>query len=1177
MFMEVSHLTVKAISFLDCGHAIPNDVYSEAIYIQTSTYMYFFEKTKAALFLVNIQSFSADHLFINNSDGFGLFGLNILGNSRIVNSVFSYNNHRALSRHDSKPQLYCRAAAIENTTSCSGGNAVIIFQDTPYPYRETPVYNLVISRSNFSQGSNLDYQDWDGPIYYVYPAGGLSIFTGQVTYSINVLVSRVIIDYNIGHNAGNMVVYMHDNYGANSDIRVEYTQIIHGNSRSTFFSNVANSGGIYVYYGESSGYYCVSSCPTVGYTTSKTLSFFDSLIFRNYGFWAGAVFVDSVINELKETIPEVLFHGCNISENFGYDAIVRVIEYYIGLNSDGILYSIFFELKSTTIEYNKRQALEFRDNTKRYFIPPAKSAVHFATLQHSRINNCTIADNDMQGLYVNKLNTEIAGDTYVLRNTGVKGGGIGIFKGKIKIAFSSHLYIEGNAGTMGGGLYIDNLQVPLWKPGCFFDTEIADIDKFINNGRITNDLQVVFSNNTATFAGNSIYGGYVDFCSTALEMLITGLDLFQQIFTIPWNNSLTEVTSNIHQLCFCKNMKPECGVTSWKTPPLFPGQTFQVPVVAVGQLNGTIPSVAISRISQAYSAKLDPRQDAQQLGVECGDLNYRLSTNESLVEIELLTNYEKNQRPLDAVILTVEVALEVCPLGFTIDEDSEVCVCIPFLKDRGIICIIDSVKFVRSAPVWIGYIQDNHCELILAHNTCPLDYCKTTAVEFALNTTDLECAFNHSGILCGGCQDGLSSIFGSSRCKRCSNGYLALILVYIIVGFGLVCLLIFTDLTVSHGTINGLIFYANIVRVNHNILFPQGHTNILTVFIAWLNLDLGIEVCFYDGLDGYGRTWLQFLFPIYIWIIIGIIIATSHRHPFAARLAGTNAVAVLATLLLLSYAKLQRTILEAFSFTFVSAHNSTSFPVWLYDGNIKFLGAKHAALFVAAAIAALGFIVPFTALVLLGPVLQARCGTQMVKYKLKPILDHFQGPYEVKFRWWTGVMLLVRTLLLLAFAVNVLGSPRLNLLFIVTAVTVLLGIMWNLGPIYQKWWVNALESFHLINLGLFAAWTEFNRQGGANFDKNQAIISYLFVGVTFLVFAVVLGCHILAKFNERFNFLGWCSKLKSKVRKSNAYVEMEEEENEEEETPEEGAATVTYENFELTRVRESLLSEDSTY
>ena len=71
---------------------------------------------------------------------------------------------------------------------------------------------------------------------------------------------------------------------------------------------------------------------------------------------------------------------------------------------------------------------------------------------------------------------------------------------------------------------------------------------------------------------------------------------------------------------------------------------------------------------------------------------------------------------------------------------------------------------------------------------------------------------------------------------------------------------------------------------------------ILTVFIAWLNLDLGIETCFYDGMDAYAFTWLQFLFPLYVWILIGLIIIVSHYSRMIAQSLGNNPVPTLVTL-----------------------------------------------------------------------------------------------------------------------------------------------------------------------------------------------------------------------------------------------------------------------------------------
>ena len=58
------------------------------------------------------------------------------------------------------------------------------------------------------------------------------------------------------------------------------------------------------------------------------------------------------------------------------------------------------------------------------------------------------------------------------------------------------------------------------------------------------------------------------------------------------------------------------------------------------------------------------------------------------------------------------------------------------------------------------------------------------------------------------------------------------------------------------GTINSLIFYANIVRVNYAFFIVKPTTSalkvfhkVLAVFIAWLNLDFKIEMCFFHGMN----------------------------------------------------------------------------------------------------------------------------------------------------------------------------------------------------------------------------------------------------------------------------------------------------------------------------------------
>ena len=237
------------------------------------------------------------------------------------------------------------------------------------------------------------------------------------------------------------------------------------------------------------------------------------------------------------------------------------------------------------------------------------------------------------------------------------------------------------------------------------------------------------------------------------------------------------------------------------------------------------------------------------------------------------------------------------------------------------------------------------------------------------------------------------------------------------------------------GTINGLIFYANIARANKAIFFPHSTSNkLLSIFIAWLNLDLGIETCFYNGLDAYAKTWLQFLFPVYIWIIVVLIIVSSHYSTTAAKLSGRNAVQVLATLFLLSYAKLlplpSLLSLSPYLSIQMALSRRYGFTMAMWSTYLK---GKHIALFVAALLLLVFISLPYTTALLFIQCLQYRSRYRILAWvrRLKPLFDAYTGPYKDKHRYWPGLLLVVRVVLFLVFSLNVFGNPAISLLTII--------------------------------------------------------------------------------------------------------------------------------------------------
>ena len=119
------------------------------------------------------------------------------------------------------------------------------------------------------------------------------------------------------------------------------------------------------------------------------------------------------------------------------------------------------------------------------------------------------------------------------------------------------------------------------------------------------------------------------------------------------------------------------------------------------------------------------------------------------------------------------------------------------------------------------------------------------------------------------------------------------------------------------------------VAANKMIFLPNLN-NFLTVFISWVNLDLGIETCFYDGMNSQAKVLLQLVFPAYMFLLMFLIIILSkYFHSFSKLLSNRNPVAALGTLVLLSYSKLLRFIIAALQYRVLDYPDDTKDIVWL--------------------------------------------------------------------------------------------------------------------------------------------------------------------------------------------------------------------------------------------------------
>ena len=269
-------------------------------------------------------------------------------------------------------------------------------------------------------------------------------------------------------------------------------------------------------------------------------------------------------------------------------------------------------------------------------------------------------------------------------------------------------------------------------------------------------------------------------------------------------------------------------------------------------------------------------------------------------------------------------------------------------------------------------------------------------------------------------------------------------------------------------------------------------------------------------MDGYAKTWLDLVFPVYIWVIVGLLVYISHHSVTVTKLLGSRPVPVLATLFLLSYAKLLRTIIAALTLTVLHYPNK-NLVVWIHDANVSL--AKYIPLALVALLFLLFLFLPYTLLLLLGQWLQTKSHPCLLSWvrnpKLKAILDTYHAPYKPKHRYWTGLLLLVHCAFFLVFAFNINRNDSVKLLVISSATFGIIVFFALSGMVYKSWYLNVLEVSLIFNLGTLAVATYHVKLSGGS----QAAVAYMSVGIAFLTFVGIVTYHIYLRIKSKVEYI----------------------------------------------------------
>ena len=862
----------------------------------------------------------------------------------------------------------------------------------------------------------------------------------------------------------------------------------------------------------------------------------------------------TTIYEVPYAIKNTTFRGCNCWPILhGTEIDITLEDVTISDNdSPHIMYANgsdvtitgqchFYRNKGIIVTWNSlttfyKAKVEFTNNTvfsnrglAGALIYPLRSTIYF---QNSHVIFATNYGQQCGGILAtaqSELHFTRGSTVEFIGNHGEKGGALSLYQESTlnfhdDSNFNLTLNFLKNKAKRGGAIYVDDSS---------YTTNFGhNLTKgFIHLRNFQGRISLRFSNNFAEMGGNDIYGGWVDWYVPPVPH--TQAKYNPNISEVLGYNYV-DVSSTPIRVCMCTDNIPDCSKMQ-DVREIHPGQTVSLKVVAVGQRFGMvvtfvaanfITGVSSTSAEITHQGKIDSFQGVQGVERKCTTLVYTIMSPNKEENLTITPVERKNYPIFDPTALkehphydllfqqfTIILKVKGCPLAFHFDKINHKCICLPSLSLLGLTCNLDTYKVLRSEHQWVGmaYVHTIPEENpgMIAHQNCPLDYCKTDKASLSIDMEfpDYQCSSNRGGILCGACQTNFSSILGSSRCKKCSHIMLfAIIPGVLLAGILLIIFLMLLNLTVSVGTINGLIFYANLVQAQHSNYFSSEISNsFLSKFIAWLNLDLGIETCLYDGLNSYAKIWLQFLFPLYIWLLMATIIISSHYSTIASRLIGRNAVQVLATLFLLSYTKLLRVIIAVFSSTVILYPDGHTVRVWLYDGNVEFLKGKHLALFITSLLLLIFLSIPYTFSLVTIQWLLKLSNYRILFWirKLKPLFDAYTGPYKDNHRYWTGFLLLVRITVLITFTLNKNNNPSINHQVIIVISIGLLTWLYFTQWLYRSLLNNFLEMIFVCNIGITSVAILFELVNNGRFS----VVTQTSTGFSFVIFILVILYH----------------------------------------------------------------------
>ena len=1063
-------ITIERLVFKNCGTyltTIQDPVISD--YLNSSS-LYYTSSHAAALVFVHCQV-NISQVNIYSSYGFAMIGINLYHST--IDSVNMSNSSYS-------------AEVYQNNSQSLGSGLLLHYMDTNNAFQEKEsilqVFDVHINNGSFSYNFDCNTYSCITDTYYdkhssssggsnpVVNAAGLTIlYTQNNSGQVSVHITKSYFNDNNGCFAGGMFVLQYQTFA------ITNTTI----TNTVFYHNInfiPCHGAAVVFYWYSLQ---VSTCqerlaPLRFFNTSfvKHKDFRNWLISRHV---YGAVYIGVVNSEFVHL--DIRFSGCNFSEHFvaNTGACLYASAYQYASNRGNVSITLDSTIVIDNSQYNK--------------IPYAPSAGIFYFYKINRVDitgTSNFSNNYGSVISSQDSNVYLSGNLTFNNNHAMTGPAIRLV-GNCQLYFMSGVIAKithNSAQLMGGAIYADGADS---NGKC-----VIQID--------SNVSQIIFSDNEAKRSGNSIYAKPIFSCyindSNFIKYPNETMAFYYQHFI--FNN--IKLNTSLYQFSTLPQSLRESAVIQ-SPHQIFPGQKFYYCISAIDALGRNVYStIAIDIVRNYFTSNIltttklwlsfNDQEKLIQEGTNCTTISVTVHTNDLFNIIDGMILFSLYTQPTS---LMKSVKIHPCPLGFELNKTIGVCVLSSSFDNlrkhqpltATIIGNVSSQTITRFFGVitWAGIIEyENKTKTQFGVSlTCPIGYCNSNQTLPYFYSGDLSsnesfklsdgitdyhpplCLYQREGTLCGRCSEGLSVVFGSTECQYCSNAWIATIGIYLVTGHLLIYLLYALRLTLTTGTFNGIIFYAQAANVGILDMLSVYNgkmglvRDVMFVFLSVLNLGLGFPLCFYNGMTELWKAGLNLLFPLYLLTIVVVLIILSRYSLRLSNKIAHSSVQVLVTVVHISFGRLLGAIINAFTPVKIFTSEQT-YHIWYWDGSVEYGSKGHITLMLMTSLVVFSLLLPYVLLLLFAkPLRYWTCANEYTR----PMLEAIHAPYKNDMHYWFVARLLLLIMMYILYSIE----PYAQVIYIAIALILFLFIIGQaMFRPFKSNFVNLLDCWLLFNL-----------------------------------------------------------------------------------------------------------------